>query len=202
MRKFIMLAAIIACTTLSVSAQTTASDDYDKINFFAGYSHNRVDTGANANEDPELDDIIDEREGFNGFNTSITGNVSRYTGLKFDYSYHQKTIDFGVDSATGRLHNFLAGVQFKDNSKDETKKVRPFAHVMVGAAHSQLDLTEFDDDLEDFSETGFAAGIGGGVDFRINDRFDFRAIQFDYNPTRLADETQHNFRVGIGIVIK
>ena len=51
------------------------------------------------------------------------------------------------------------------------------------------------------SETGFAAAIGGGIDYRISDRLDVRAVQFDYNPTRLFDGTQHNFRIGVGIVI-
>lgn len=200
MRKLILLALFITCSAPLTFAQST-SDEYDKVNVFAGYSHNRLDTGV-SNEDPELDDIVDEREGANGFNASVTGNVSRYVGLKFDYSFHQRSIEFGADSTDFRLQNFLGGVQFKDNSKDESKKVKPFAHVLVGAARASVDLTEFDEDFEDFSETGFAAGIGGGVDFRINDRFDFRAIQFDYNPTRFSDEMQHNFRIGIGVVIK
>lgn len=198
MKKLIMLALLVACTASVASAQTTG--EYNKFEFFGGYSHNRVDTGVD-NNDPEFDDIIDEREGFNGFNTSVTGNVSRYVGLKFDYSYHQRSLEFLNDTTTARLHNFLGGVQFKDNTKDADKKVKPFAHALVGGAHAQIDLTQFDDSLTDFSETGVAGAIGGGVDIRINDRFDFRAVQFDYNPTRFDGETQHNFRIGVGIVI-
>lgn len=202
MRKLMLLALFVFCTAPAAFAQTTTTD-FDKVNVFAGFSHNRVDTGVNNNEDPELDDIIDEREGFNGFNASVTGNVSRYVGLKFDYSYHQRNFDFGGGFETkARLHNFLGGVQFKDNSKDETKRAKPFAHIMAGAARSAIDLSDLDDDFEDFHETGFAAAVGGGLDVRINDRFDFRAFQLDYNPTRFEGETQHNFRVGIGIVIK
>jgi hypothetical protein len=65
-----------------------------------------------------------------------------------------------------------------------------------------VDVADTDiDDFED-SETGFAGAFGGGVDFRINDRVDFRAIQFDYAPTRLGGETQHNFRIGVGVVFR
>lgn len=207
MRKILFAAILMALSSVAAFAQTTS--DYDKVNVFAGFSHNRVDTGID-NNDPEIDDIFDEREGFNGFNASVTGNVSRYVGLKFDYSFHQKSFDFGADSTDFRLHNFLGGVQVKDNSK-EGGRARPFAHFLVGAARASADLTEFDDDLEDISETGLAFGIGGGLDVRVNDRLDVRAIQFDYNPTRFSlnngvinnnTETLHNFRIGVGIVIK
>ena len=199
MRKLILMAIFIAASAPFTFAQST-NDDYNKVEGAVLFSHNRIDTGVD-NNDPELDDIIDEREGANGFNASITGNVSRYVGLKFDYSFHQRSIDFGADSTDFRLHNFLGGVQIKDNSKDSAKKVKPFAHFLAGAGRASFDLTEFDEDFEDFSETGFAAAIGGGIDIRINDDIDFRAIQFDWNPTRFASETQHNFRIGIGIVI-
>jgi opacity protein-like surface antigen len=198
-----MLAIFIACAAPFTFAQT----DYNKVEFYGGFSHNRVDTGI-SNNDPEFDDIIDEREGFNGFNTSITGNVSRYVGIKGDYAFHRKTFDvttgiagvptFGVRSD---LHNLLGGVQIKDNSKET--KVKPFAHFMAGVAHATFDVTNVPAALGTFddSETGFAAAIGGGIDFRVSPRVDIRAFQFDYNPTRLGDETQHNFRVGVGIVI-
>jgi len=51
------------------------------------------------------------------------------------------------------------------------------------------------------TETGLAGAFGGGLDIRASDRIDIRAFQFDYNPTRVFDSTQHNFRIGVGIVI-
>ena len=69
--------------------------------------------------------------------------------------------------------------------------------------------------------TGFAAAIGGGLDIRLTPRIDLRAIQIDYNPMRFdfsdfgavgipgtptplgePRRTLHNFRIGIGIVIR
>ena len=204
MRKLIMLAILVACSAPLTFAQTVSTDDYNKVNFFAGFSHNRVDTNI-ADDDPDFDDIIDEREGFNGFNTSITGNVSRYVGLKADYSFHRKSFSF-VDAD---LHNILGGVQIKDNSK--TAKVKPFAHALVGAAIARADVDQVvcaqvigapcPTDLDE-SETGLAGAFGGGIDLRVSDRLDVRAIQFDWNPTRLGDRTQHNFRIGVGIVIR
>jgi opacity protein-like surface antigen len=212
MSKVLMIAMIIfACVSIA-----TAQSDYKKFEFFGGYSHNRIDTGIGDN-DPDLDDIVDEREGFNGFNVSATGNISRYIGIKGDFSGHFKgrTIAFpnlttarvDIDS---RVFNFLGGIQIKDNATEGTFK--PFAHALVGAAHAR-NRVDFNADVcaavfpspcpTDFtdSETGFAAAFGGGIDIRANDKIDIRVVQIDYNPTRLFGSTQHNFRIGVGIVI-
>jgi hypothetical protein len=193
-----------------------AQSDYKKFEFFGGYSHNRVDTGV-GDEEPALADIINEREGFNGFEVSATGNLSRYFGIKGDFSGHFKSQSspiVGIPGATAdidsRLFNFLGGVQLKDNSTEGTFK--PFAHALAGVAHARNSV-EFNGvacapavvlglcSPATESETGFAAAFGGGLDIRANDRISIRAIQVDYNPTRLFDSTQHNFRIGVGIVI-
>jgi hypothetical protein len=212
MRRLMSLAILIAaCASISFAQST---DDYNKLEFFGGYSHNRVNTGVGDN-DPALDDIIDEREGFHGFNAAVTGNVTRYVGVKFDVSGHWKRKTFPIGTARldldSSLYNFLGGVQIKDNSKET--RLKPFAHASVGAAHAKFD-GDFSDgvciavfpspcpvDFEE-SDTGFAGAFGGGLDIRANERFDIRAFQFDYNPTRIGDGgTQHNFRIGVGIVI-
>lgn len=201
MRKILLAAFIVACAAPFTFAQT----DYNKVDVFVGYSHNRIDTGFN-NQDPELDDIIDEREGFHGVNASVAGNISRYVGIKGDYSFHRRSFDNTFAGTTvdvnADLHQLFGGVQFKDNSTET--KVKPFAHLMAGLAHARSEVTATGAVAANFtdSETGFAGIIGGGVDFRVSPRVDIRAIQFDYNPTRLGDETQHNFRIGVGVVFR
>jgi opacity protein-like surface antigen len=220
MRKLFLLAAFFACAAPRASAQT--ADDFNRVDIYGGFSHTRIETQTlDGGGNPTL-----ERTGFNGFDASVTGNVSRYVGLKFDVSGHYKsesvsatfgTIvdcfplsceDLGIPvppaSVVGAgdiklsLYNFLGGVQFKDNSKET--KVKPFAHVLAGVAHARAS----GDGAFEFStsESGFGAALGGGLDFRVSDRVDFRAVQFDYNPTRLGGETQHNFRVGVGVVFR
>lgn len=201
---------ILACASVA----TAQSDDYKKWDIFGGFSHNRIDTGV-GEEDPDIRDIINTHVGFNGFNASITRNVTRYVGFKFDVSGHYRSRSisiFGVQNGldfTSRVHNFLGGVQLKDNSSEKTFK--PFAHALVGAAHSRNRI-HVDNQVciaivpnpcpEDFtvSETGFAGAFGGGLDIRAGDRFDIRVIQIDYNPTRFFNNTQHNFRFGVGVV--
>jgi len=219
-RNFAFLFASILVGLLWTST-AMGQDDYKRFEFFVGYSHNRVDVGPVEDFDPEDDlefsDVFDEREGFNGFNASVVGNFSRYVGVKFDYSYHQKSFDFGPDNTTIRLHNILGGIQIKDNSSEGTFK--PFAHALVGVGRTSADLSEFDNRLEDFDDAGLAGVIGGGLDIRVSPRIDVRAFQVDYNPMRFdftdfgatgipgtpvfrgdLKRTLHNFRFGIGIV--
>jgi opacity protein-like surface antigen len=221
MNKKSVLLSIATVMVGLVWASAAMAQDYKRFEFFGGYSHNRVDVGPVEDFDPgddiEFDDIFDEREGFNGFNASIAGNFSRYFGAKFDYSYHQKSFGFGADNTTIRLQNFLGGIQIKDNETEGTLK--PFAHALVGVGRTAADLSEFDNDLVDFDDSGFAAAIGGGLDVRVSERVDIRVFQIDYNPMRFdfsdfgttgipgtpafqgdLKRTLHNFRIGIGIV--
>ncbi len=210
---------LAAISSVTAFAQT---DDYKKAEAFVGFSNNQVDTGFSDN-DNDLRDFFDERESFNGFNVSVTGNTSRYFGIKGDVSGHYKSYEFdvprpGTVNATDRfkvdasVYNFLGGVQVKDNARDGSR-FRPFGHALVGAAHARakVDSSFFTsgfcvqpgidcrNDLGE-SETGFAAAIGGGIDFRATNRLSIRAIQVDYNPNRFSGTTQHNVRFGFGLV--
>ena len=198
MRKLFMAALFIACTSSFAFAQT---DDYNKYDVGVLYSHNRQDIGV---EDPNQN-FIDEREGFHGFEAFVKGNVSRYVGLKGSYSFNRKSFDIdGGTAATSfdvdaDLHQFLGGAEFKDNAVET--KVKPFAHVLAGVAHARADVSNSTVSFDE-TDTGFAGVIGGGVDFKLSDRVDLRAVQFDYNPIRANGETSHNFRIGIGLIFR
>jgi hypothetical protein len=217
-RLFILISALFLASSIS-SAQT---DDYKKGEVFIGYSNGQVDTGLDSEE---LGGIFPENvfDSFHGFNVSGVYNVNRYFGIKADVSgtYNKtdfrqsfdvgggNTINVGVDAKTS-LYNFLAGVQVKDNSN--SGRFKPFAHALVGAGHVRSKLDNFTCtpanlcpptfDLPDdtFSETGLAAAFGGGIDIRLTNRVQIRAIQIDYNPIRADGSTSHNLRFGFGIV--
>ena len=211
MGKFLFLAILI----VSCASMAFAQSDYHKVEFYGGYSHNRVDTGIDDSE-PELNDIIDEREGFHGFNVAASFNVKRYVGLKTDFSGHFKNRNIPVGNIAASLdvdsslYNFLGGVQLKDNSTETTFK--PFAQALVGLAHGR-NKVDFSDNfcvaifpspcINDFTDTdtGWAGAFGGGLDIRAGKRFDVRAVQVDYNPTWLFGSRQDNIRIGAGIVI-
>lgn len=208
----IFLVALIIVACVSIAA---AQNDYKRWEIFGGYSHNRVDNAGEVDFDPATGELNAKRAGFHGFDASVTRNFSRYFGAKGDVSGHYKnrTVPFGTIARgldiKSSLYNFLAGAQIKDNATEATFK--PFAHALAGVAYSRNRFILTNESCiaivpspcpinELSSETGFTGAVGGGLDIRANNRFDIRAIQVDYNPTRLGESTQNNLRIGVGLV--
>jgi hypothetical protein len=149
-----------------------------------------------------------------GAQTSVTFNVSRFVGIKGDFSggYSDRKEGFGVigriTTTTRRtiIYNILGGVQFKDNQSDAV--VQPFAHALVGVGiYRQYFRDCLTNNAPDTAcgtavkDTGLAAAFGGGLDFKVSRRAGIRLVS-DYNPMRIEGETIHNYRFGVGIVFK
>ena len=208
--------SIAIISVVVVSAQT--ADDYKKGEFFVGYSNGQVDTGLDSGN--SVGSLFRDRANFNGVNASGVYNLSRYFGLKGDVSGTFNTTRFSdsfVDTTTGTtfttsfkttnsLYNVVGGIQVKDNSREGTLK--PFAHAMVGLGHVRTKVGDVECTPialcpvieESFSDSGLSGVIGGGLDIKVNDSIQIRAIQVDYNPIRIAGQTDHNMRIGAGIV--
>ena len=232
------------------AAQST--EEYHKVEVYGGYSLARVESnveelsatspggtqtftnlcsaatgemlGTNSQK------FFCERRNFNGFDASVTYNFSRYVGVKANVTGHFKSETF-VDDFGGitqtidvreRLYNFLGGVQVKDN-RVGGRRLRPFAHVLAGAARytnrQSQDIDAFPqfNFVADDRVTSFALRLGGGLDVRAGRRVDLRVVEFDYNPVfardrdfkpvsgpfafRATGQTAHNYTVGFGVVI-
>ena len=209
MKRYFRILSIFAL--ISAASVFAAAQDTNKVEFFGGYSYMNIDTGL----DDFDEDFFDSRAGMHGFNASITGNVSKRIGLKFDFSTHSKDI-FSDSSITVKARNnqYMGGVQFKNNEKDGPV-VKPFAHVLAGVANQRLscegDCFLSEGSSSNFTETqnNFTMAFGGGLDIKVHRRVDIRVFQFDYNPTwfkgndTLGTEsfTQHNVRLNFGVVI-
>ena len=196
-----------------------ATDDYKKAEFYVGYSNGQVDTGIDSGN--SVNSFFRDRANFNGVNVSGVYNVSRYFGVKGDVSgvYNSTTFNTPTFTVPGQtvtfdtknsLYNYVGGVQVKDNSKSGVFK--PFGHAMIGGATGRskiknvqcstptvpCDFAAFEGQTQ--SDTGFSGIFGGGLDFRLNDHFQIRAIQVDYNPVHANGNWDHNLRLGAGIV--
>lgn len=210
--------SIAAVSVVAAAAQTTAVDDYKKGEFFVGYSNGQVDTGLDSGS--TVGDFFRDRANFHGVNVSGVYNVSRYFGIKGDVSgtfnntrFSETFVDPGTGTTfntslktTNSLYNFVGGVQVKDNSRAGSFK--PFAHAMVGLGHVRTKVSDVQCTPviacpvinESFSDNGLAGVVGGGIDFKVNDTIQIRAIQVDWNPLRINGTTDHNLRIGAGIV--
>lgn len=217
MKKLFFALSLVACTALAAAAQ----DDYKKGEFFIGYSNGQVDTGLDGFTQAETG--VGNRTSFNGFNAAGVYNFNRYVGVKGDVSgtYNSTRFSFPVTAGgvtqtvtfntQNSLYNVLGGIQIKDNST--TKTVKPFAHALGGLGMERIKVSNVNcvttstiicGQIADQTENGLAGAFGGGLDIRLSDRVDLRAVQLDYNPIMFGDGTgtSHNFRIGVGIVIK
>ncbi|MDQ3817611.1 MAG: outer membrane beta-barrel protein [Acidobacteriota bacterium] len=247
-RLFLSILIVMASAPLALAQSST---DSNRLEVYGGYSLGRVESNTRGQNvlisgdgTLQLADMCSSsstealgqnfqkfyctRRSFNGFDTSVAYNLSKYFGIKADVTGHFKSDQF-VDTSEGvtvtvstreRLYNFLGGLQVKNNSK--TARFKPFAHALIGAAHytSRIQQTApvavFALTLED-KATSFAMKIGGGLDVRVNRHVDVRLIELDYNPMFAGDralrtlqgpftvsstgKTANNFTVGFGIVI-
>ncbi|HEY8560224.1 MAG TPA: hypothetical protein VIL74_07595 [Pyrinomonadaceae bacterium] len=209
MIKFIKILWLTCVLSVAATAQTN-TDDYKKNEYYVGYSNQQIDSGDNYRP-------------AHGFEAAYVRNVHRYLGLKGSVSGafrgREQFSLTGSDnngaysyrgSSRTEVYNFLGGVQVKNNASDA--RFKPFAHALAGVAvtRSKLgtltctsgDCPAFVDNSAPgtFRDTHFALAVGGGLDIKINDRVDFRAIQVDYN--RIYGLRQNNVRFGIGFVFK
>jgi opacity protein-like surface antigen len=210
MNKLIKILCLTCVLTVTLFAQNTP-DEYKKNEFYGGYSNQQLEGGGYRTA--------------NGFEGAYVRNIHRYFGIKADVSGAFRSDSFvfsGSDATNGnfsyrgeatvQVYNFLGGVQVKNNASKA--RFKPFAHALAGVAvnrykNSSLTCIQgtcpaFVSAVPGFSatNTNFALAVGGGLDIKINDRIDFRAIQVDYNPIIRGSSVQNNIRLGIGIVFK
>jgi len=229
MKRLGVVVTLVLLSTITGWAQ----DDYKKYEFFGGYSALFLDNLAGDTESPAVDDVLGDRQTLRGFNLAFGMNFHKYVGAKFDYSLHLREDEFSRPAGSGTvdstIQNFLGGIQVKNNANDGPT-LKPFGHALFGVAVQKLDVDSpqlpalFG--ISDFhtNETSFAMAFGGGLDIKLNDRFDIRVVQVDWNIIKRGDQQtgivlvptpfqtvgspfvirgtrQDNLRLGIGIVI-
>jgi len=229
MNRLVLLATLLLLTTTSALAQ----DDYKKYEFFGGYSAMHVDNLAGDTGNSAVDDILGDKQTLRGFNLEFGRNFHKYFGAKFDYSFHTREDNFNRPGGSGNvdstIQNILGGIQIKNNMEDGPR-FKPFGHALFGVAVEKVDIDSPNlpalFGINDFhtNETSFAMAFGGGVDIKLNHRFDIRAVQIDWNIINRGDQQtgivlaptpfqtigspfvipgtrQDNLRIGAGIVI-
>jgi opacity protein-like surface antigen len=191
------LAVLVSLLLLVSSTAFAQSDDYKKFEFFGGYSSLFFDSLSGDTSNTAINDVLGEKQNLRGLNLAVTGNFSKYFGAKFDYSLHLREDNFSRPAGSGTVdstvQNFLGGIQVKNNQSDGPT-FKPFGHALFGVATQKIDIDSpqlpaiFG--ISDFSvnETSFAMAFGGGIDIRINERFDVRAVQLDWNIINRGDQ--------------
>ena len=226
MNKLFLALCLTVISSIFAFAQKS---DIKRAEFYVGYSNNQVETGnGNSNGTAtftttgnSIQNFFDNRTSFNGFEVAGVASVSRFFGIKGDFSAAYRNKDFTSQSATigtasttfgfqskNSLYNFLGGVQIKDNTSEA--KIKPFAHALFGVGYGRSTINNLSctdavtgSDCSSLvtgnSDTGFASAFGGGLDVKLNKKINLRVIQVDYNPVHLNGRTFDNVRFGAGV---
>ncbi len=189
MRKFLLGAFFV----LMVPLVATAQPEYPPAEVFGGYSYLRANP---------------EEFNLNGWNASVTGNVTDWFGIEGDFSGHygHPSDEFGtIRDIFINQHTFMVGPKLAYRAGSIT----PFAHFLIGGARAG---TRNDIDFTRFSDWALATVVGGGVDINLSRSVAVRVAQADWLMTRFntepdipfhtQNERQNNFRFSAGIVIK
>jgi opacity protein-like surface antigen len=183
--KLKLLVSLLAC--LCFFAGASYAQESPKFDVFAGYSYVR--------ENPSTSGV----SGFslNGGSASLTYHVKDWVSAVADFgAYHNGSIlGTGVD---GTLSTYLFGPKVSYRSY---RRFTPFGEALFGVAHAGASIGGGTS-----SHSAFGMTLGGGVDYRLNNRFGLRPLQVDYLMTRFPEgtpnnQTQNNLRVSTGILV-
>jgi opacity protein-like surface antigen len=173
---------------LSLCGGVAHAQETPKVDVFAGYSYVRDNPGPRSGDSFSL----------NGGSASVTYHIKDWISGVADFGgYHNGNIlGTGVD---GTLSTYLFGPRISYRSY---RHFTPFAEALFGVAHTGASIAG----ATSGSQNAFAMAIGGGVDYRLTNRFSLRPLQVDYLLTRFSEgspnnQTQNNLRASTGIVI-
>jgi hypothetical protein len=158
----------------------------------------------------------------NGGGGSLVVNINEFLGIKMDLQGYKSTTREFVIPASG---NFPSGAQgsvsgdlftylFGPEIKVRTHKLQPFAHILFGAAHSNVYADAYKTICQPIvggcafrgspASDAFAMAVGGGLDIPINHVISFRPAEADYLLThftnQFANNVQNNFRYSAGVL--
>jgi hypothetical protein len=164
-RSTVILSLAVLLTILAGGASAQIPT---KGNVFFGYSYNRAEIVSN------------DATNLNGWDASLEGKFAPWIGLVAD-----------VDGTYGSHiseHNALFGPRVSVS----VGSVRPFAELLIGAAHIGIDHGP--------SDTSFVNAAGGGLDYRVAGPVAVRG-QLDWIHTRFFSNSQNDLRFSTGIVL-
>lgn len=138
------------------------------------------------------------RPTMHGWHSSLLSQLTDRVGILVDLSGHYWSPDvpvFGLPlDVNAGLHAYRFGPQIKMVTG---RTVTTFVHVLVGGNYLHVfgggDIAGLH---------GFAAAVGGGADWHLNDTISLRIPQYDYSLMWISGGNSSGFRISTGLVFK
>jgi opacity protein-like surface antigen len=173
---------------LSLGGAAAHAQDNPKVDVFAGYSYVRDNPGPTSGDSFSL----------NGGSVSVDYHVTSWLSGVADFGgYHNG--DIRGTGTTGTLTTYLFGPRV---SLPGYRRFKPFAQTLFGFGRGTSGVSG----TLNGNQNAFAMTVGGGVDYKINNRLSLRPLQVDYLLTRFtqdttSNQTQNGLRASAGIVV-
>ena len=198
---------------------TAAAQDNPQWELFGGYQFTRFNTGSaqdQLNLATQLFGLpnvpLGSHVNMSGWNTSLQENMNHGLGGVVDFSGNYATsnpillqIPGTTDTLRDRIrfYTFMAGPQV---TLRRSGRLQPFARALFGGATVKVESTEMVNGAPvsqalSGSETGFAMGGGGGVDFHFAHHVAVRAAG-DYIRPYVGGDSQGQLRVSVGLAFR
>jgi opacity protein-like surface antigen len=160
---------IVGALMLVAAGTASAQGTASKVDFFVGYQYQHLNPGG---------------RGCQGFDVNLAYNVTDWIGGVGDFGYCKET---GLPSGIGgHDFNYLFGPRVTYRN---TSRLQPFGQLLIGGQHEAVGGG---------SANTFALTLGGGVDYKYNDRFSIRVIQAEY--LHFFETGSNNARIQAGLL--
>lgn len=184
-----VLTALVATFPLLLLAAPALAQTDPQATLFVGYSHLRTDVGSND-------------DGAHGIEVDYTYFGNRQFGFRLSAAGNWGSVPappnaFVVSEFKLEQYTFLAG---PTAVLLRTMTTEVDASVLGGAAKRTLEAGDFGPRVSEQWGPVIAATVN--LDFRLADQVWLRAVQPAVLFTRLDDEWQTDFRVGVGLVLR
>lgn len=181
---WVSLLAVLALSAVSAYAQESAP----KVDVFAGYSYVQANPGVTGVDSFHL----------HGGSASAAYNITNWLGGVADFGGYSNGNILNTHTS-GTFSTYLFGPRA---SYRHYSKITPFGQVLFGVAHAGAAAFSTAN-----AQNAFAMTAGGGVDYKLFDRFSIRPLQAEYLRTRfgegtLGTRTQNNLRVSTGFLFR
>jgi hypothetical protein len=175
-------------------AATGVAQEIPEWEFFGGYSFQRSDVREYFKSSPILYTFRGKYASLNGWNASVTENVNQWFGGTLEISGHYKSAQLLGTTNRERMHSILYGPRFSYRKPE----VIFFTHVLLGAAHLNVEVTPVG--RPHASDLSFAMAAGGGLDKEVRRKTAIR-FQAEYFRTNPLGTRSNGFRMSAGIIL-
>ncbi len=176
MKRFISVTVAMLMLCLPVLAKEGEIEgEFPKVEVFGGYALLR--SGGQT---------------FHGWSTVLTGNVNRWLGVAGEISgvyVHESTPEGTFRESE---HTFVVGPHF---AYRHHPKLTPFAFTLLGLARESSSEAGVKT-----TENGFAAELGGGLDWEVHERMAIRLFEATASITRIQGHAQTKPKFAFGLV--